>query len=162
MASKELSTVDLVQNPAMNSLLLWKFGSSYQKESPDKLPVFTTFFPVLPLLLHGPTVRVISSTFPSSGLAKFVSKIAEEREQLIAFHNRAYAMRSLTLEAISTAVSTSMLSVNYDTARVRANDIRIPKMPERIKLHINGAEKIGIWFSRLPDHQVFSILKVEA
>ena len=80
MAAPEISPVALVQNPAFGSLLLWKFGRGFQAERVGELPVLTPFFLALPLVLYGPTMRIIKSTNQSSGLAKFVSKLAEERE----------------------------------------------------------------------------------
>ncbi|TIO74852.1 MAG: hypothetical protein E5X74_32440 [Mesorhizobium sp.] len=125
------------------------------------LPVFTQFFLVLPLVLHGPTMRVIRSTNQSSGLAKFVSKLAEERERLFAVHDRALAMRSLTLESMAAGISTKLLSVDYDTAAVRSNEVKPPSPPDRLKHHVASAEKLGRWLARLPSNQGFSLLQVE-
>jgi hypothetical protein len=161
MAEPEISPVALVQNPAFGSFLLWNFGRGYQAERVGGLPVLTPFFLTLPLVLHGPTMRIIKSTNQSSGLAKFVSKLAEERERLFAVHDRAIAMRALTLESLATGISAKLLSIDYETASVRSNDVKPPAAPERLKHHIASAEKIGRWFSRLPSHQVFSLLQIE-
>jgi hypothetical protein len=106
-------------------------------------------------------MRIIESTNQSSGLAKFVSKLAEERERLFAVHDRAFAMRSLTLESIAAGISAKLLSVDYYTASVRSNDAKPPSPPERLKHHVASAEKIGRWFARLPPNQVFSLLQIE-
>lgn len=161
MADPEISPVALVQNPAFGSLLLWNFGRGFQVERVGELPVLTPFFLALPLVLHGPTMRIIKSTNRSSGLAKFVSKLAEERERLFAVHDRALAMRSLTLESIAAGISAKLLSVDYDTASVRSNDLKPPSSPERLKHHVASAEKVGRWFARLPPNQVFSLLQIE-
>jgi hypothetical protein len=161
MAEAELSPVALVQNPAFGSLLLWNFGRGYQAEDVGELPVLTSFFLTLPLVLHGPTMRVIKSTNQSSGLAKFVSKLGEERERLFAVHDRALAMRALTLESVAAGVSAKLLKIDYDTAMVRANEAKPPALPERLKHHVASAEKIGRWFARLPPNQVFSLLQIE-
>ena len=161
MAQPDMSTVALVQNPAFGSLLLWNFGRGYQAEDVSGLPVLTSFFLTLPLVLHGPTMRVIRSTNQSSGLAKFVSKLGEQRERLFAVHNRAVAMRSLTLESLAAGISAKLLKIDYDTAMVRANDAKPPAPPERLKHHIASAEKVGRWFARLPPNQVFSLLQIE-
>jgi hypothetical protein len=161
MADSEISPVALVQNPAFGSLLLWTFGRGFQAERVGELPVLTPFFLALPLVLHGPTMRIIKSTHQSSGLAKFVSKLAEERERLFAVHDRALAMRSITLESIAAGISAKLLSVDYDTASVRSNDLRPPSPPERLKHHVASAEKVGRWFARLPPNQVFSLLQIE-
>lgn len=161
MPEPELSPVALVQNPAFGSLLLWNFGRGYQAEDIGDLPVLTSFFLTLPLVLHGPTMRVIKSTNQSSGLAKFVSKLGEERERLYAVHDRALAMRALTLESLSAGISAKLLKIDYSTATVRANELRPPTTPERLKYHVASAEKIGRWFARSPANQVFSLLQIE-
>jgi hypothetical protein len=161
MADPEISPVALVQNPAFGSLLLWNFGRGFQAERVGELPFLTSLFLTLPLVLHGPTMRIIKSTNRSSGLAKFVSKLAEERERLFAVHDRALAMRNLTLESIAAGMSAKLLSVNYHTASVRSNDAKPPSLPERLKHHVASAEKVGRWFARLPPNQVFSLLQIE-
>lgn len=161
MADAEISPVALVQNPAFGSQLLWSFGRGFQAEHLGELPVLTPFFLVLPMVLHGPTMRVIKSTNQKSGLALFVSKLAEERERLFAVHDRAIALRGLTLESLAAAISAKLLKVDYETALVRANDVKPPAPPERLKHHVAGAEKLGRWFARLPPHQAFSLLQIE-
>lgn len=161
MAQFEMSPVALVQNPAFGSLLLWNFGRGYQAEDVGGLPVLSSLFLALPLVLHGPTMRVIKSTNQSSGLAKFVSKLGEERERLVAVHDRALAMRALTLESVAAGISAKLLRVDYDTATVRANEAKPPAAPDRLKHHVASAEKVGRWFARLPPNQVFSLLQVE-
>jgi hypothetical protein len=161
MAEPEISPVALVQNPAFGAELLWRFGRGFQGERVGELPILTHFFLILPLVLHGPTMRVIKSTNQSSGLAKFVSKLAEERERLFAVHDRALAMRGLTLESVAAGIAAKLLSVEYNAAVVRSNDVKPPAPPERLKYHVAGAEKLGRWFARLPPSQIFSLLQVE-
>lgn len=161
MAEPHMSPVALVQNPAFGSLLLWNFGRGYQAEEIGDLPILTSFFLTLPLVLHGPTMRVIRSTNQSSGLAKFVAKLSEQREQLFAVHDRALAMRSLTLESFGAGISAKLLKVDYDRGVVHANEAKPPPPPERLKHHVASAEKVGRWFARLPANQVFSLLQVE-
>ncbi len=156
-----MSPVALVQNPAFGSLLLWSFGRGYQAECVGDLPVLTSLFLTLPLVLHGPTMRLIKQTNQSSGLAKFVSKLGDERERLFAIHDRAVAMRPLTLESLAAGVSAKLLKIDYDTALVRSNEAKPPAGPERLKYHVASAEKIGRWFARLPPNQVFSLLQIE-
>lgn len=157
-----MTPVELVQNPALGAQLLWTFGHAFQAERIGEVPPMTSYFLVLPIILHGPTIRVVRSTNQSSGLAKFVAKLAEEREQLLAVHSRALAMRSLTLQSFGVGIAAELLSVDYGTAFVRANQASLPKPPERLKYHVASADKLGRWFARLPANQVFSLLQVEA
>jgi len=155
-----LSPVETVQNPAFGSVLLWQFGFGYQRESIDRLPSFELLFLVLPIILHARSLAHVTSTLVGSGLGKFVEKLSESREDLLAIHDRALAMRLLTLQSIGMGVTTGLLSLNYESASVRANDEKLPKAPERTKRHIAGAEKLGAWFARVPIGQTFSILQV--
>ncbi|MGY0713279.1 three component ABC system middle component [Azospirillum argentinense] len=155
------SPVGLVQNPAFGAVVLWQFGRGFQAEKIDALPPLNSFFLVLPIILHAETLEVVRSTYPSSGLAKFVSKVAESRERLYAIHERAVALRGLTLESVAAGVSSQLLSVNYESAAIRANELKLPTPVEGIKIHLAGAERLGRWFSRLPQGQVFKLLQVE-
>ena len=91
-------------------------------------------------------MRVIKSTNRSSGLAKFVSKLAEERERLFAVHDRALQLCGLTLGISCSRNSGKLLRVDYDTATVRSNDTKPPAAPERLKYHVASADKVGGWF----------------
>lgn len=161
MATKELSSIAQVQNPAFGALILWRFGRGFQAERPGELPILTLLFLLLPLILHRPTMEKVRSTNQSSGLARLVSKLSDEREQLFAVHERALVLRSLTLDSLATGVATKLLSVDYVNALVRANELKAPPTPERLKHHLASAEKLGRWFARLPPSLVFSLLKVE-
>lgn len=155
------SIVSLVQNPALGALLLWKFGKTFQEEKVTELPLLHSHFLVLPLLFHGETLENIRTTNPSSGLPQLAKKLSEQRELLLAIHPRTLSMRNLTLESIATGVAAKQLHINYGDGSVRSNDSKPPSLPERLKYHIRGAEKLGLWFARLNQKQVFSLLRVE-
>jgi hypothetical protein len=157
----ETSSVELVQNPAFGSIVLWRFGQGYQAERIGDLPHLLSFFLILPLILHGPTLREIKSTNLPSGLTKLASKMAEQREQLFAVHDRAVALRDLTLQSVGMGITTKLLNIDYGSALIRSNEAKPPAPPERLKFHISSAEKLGRWFARLPQGQVFSILQVD-
>ena len=160
--SAAASPVALVQNPAFGALLLWRFGKSYQQEKVTEQPYLNLHFLVLPMILHASTLEKIRSTNLSSGLAQVANKLGTEREHLLSIHPRALAMRDLTLESVATGIASNLLHLNYETASLRSNDASPPKLPERLKYHSRGAEKLGVWFARLKPEQVFTLLKVEA
>ena len=161
MTGSAPSTVALVQNPALGALLLWRFGKSYQEERFAEPAQLHSFFVVLPLLYHAPTLELIRSTLLGSGLSQFAKKLGEERELLISVQTRALKMRELTLASIGTGISSGILHLTYDTARLRSNEAKPPKEPERLRRHISGADKLGRWFGRLSPDQAFSLLWVE-
>ena len=160
-SEQSFSAVALVQNPAFGALLLWTFGNAYQKEKITDIPVLPLHFLVLPLVLHAGCLGHISSTMPSSGLGQLARKLADQREELFAVHQRAISMRGLTLEAVGSGVAAGILTLDYRGGRLRSNDARPPKEPERLKRHVRGAEKLGKWFARLEPNQVFGLLRVE-
>lgn len=161
-SAQDFSPVGLVQNPAFGAVVLWRFGRAFQAEKIAALPPLNSLFLVLPIILHAETLEIARSTNIVSGLAKFVSKVAESRERLFAIHERALALRGLTLESIASGIATQLLSVNYETAAVRANELKSPAPPQGVRAHLAGADRLGRWFARLPQGQVFKLLQVEA
>ncbi|WP_374470338.1 three component ABC system middle component [Phenylobacterium sp.] len=159
--TSDLSPVEIVQNPAFGAQVLWNFAHGYQAEKVGDLPDLPPFFLVLPMVFHAPTLSDIKSTQLPSGLLKLVAKLAEERERLFAVHDRAVAMRGLTLQSLGVGIATKLLHLDYESALVRANELKLPPPPDRLRAHTAGAEKLGRWFARLPANQVFSLLQIE-
>lgn len=160
MIINNVSSIEAVQNSAFCAVIISSFGRGYQEEMLAKLPLVHFAFLVLPLILHRPTLDIISSTNQSSGFGKFVEKLSRQREDLIAVHGRALIMRRLTLDALSTGVASGLLSILYEEALFRANDVPIRRSPERIKPYTVGAEKLGHWMTRVPPASIFSLLRV--
>jgi len=162
--SRALTELEIVQNPALGGYTLWRFGVGFQSEDgrPAALPLA---FLVLPLLLHQPTLKMITSTQRASGLALFAAKLGQERENLFAVHERALALRRLSLQSIAMGVNNRLLTIDYDATTLRANtadeSLRKPSLPERIRSFSGAADKLGYWFSKLGLHQVASTLAVE-
>jgi hypothetical protein len=159
-----LNEFEIIQNPALGAYAIWHFGLGFQSEEgrPAALPLA---FLILPLVLHRPTLEMINSTRKASGLALFAAKLGEERENLLAIHERALTLRRLTLQSIAMGIGGRLLTLDYVAATVRANTpeptVRKPVLPERIRGFSGAAEKIGYWFSKLGLHQVASTLAIE-
>lgn len=160
MATNSISSIEAVQNSAMGAVILWSFGRGYQEEMLGQLPLFHLSFLVLPIVLHRPTLDLVSGTNVSSGLGKFIEKFDRHREDLMAVHTRTLAMRRLSLQAISMGVTTGLLSIIYNEARLRANEAKIRRPTERIRPYTAAAEKLGRWMARVPPASTFSLLRV--
>src|SRR3546814_16848028 len=65
--------VDLIQNPALGALLLWRFARTYQGEVAREVPLHLAFL-VLPMVLHQGSRNEIVSTRKASGLTLFAAK----------------------------------------------------------------------------------------
>lgn len=155
-----VSEVEAIQSPALGAYLLWRAGASYQAASP-RAPRLDLHFLILPLLLYAPTLSAITSTNPTSGLAKFVHKMLSTESELIALNSRALELRELTLRSLSLGVSGGLMAVNHDSAEVYSLDVdKKPAVPDAVRLLERGAERLGQWFASLPDAQVFSMLRV--
>lgn len=159
-----LSEIEIIQNPGLGGYLLWLYGREFQKGHEIPSPLLLSFL-VLPLLLHKPTVKLITSTYKSSGPSLFAGKSAENREDLLAVQARAAALRPLTLQSLAIGASARLLTVNYAAATLRANQLddgtRAPSLPERLKSLPPAAEKLGHWFATSGPHQVATTLRVE-
>lgn len=160
VSSHNISSIEAVQNSAFGSVILWSFGRGYQTEATGRFPELHLAFLVLPIVLYRPTLELVGTTFPSSGLGKFVEKLERNRENLLAVHPRAMSMRRLSLEAISTGIASNLLTVIYEDGRLRANEHDIRKPTERIKPYTTAADRLGRWMTRVPTATVFSLLQV--
>jgi hypothetical protein len=158
-----LNELEIVQNPALGAYIIWRFGIGFQEEE-GLPPTVPHAFLVLPLVLHQSTCETIRSTQKGSGLTLFAAKLGENRENLLAVHERALALRRLTMQSIVMRISGSLLTLDYVAATIRANSpggtVRKPMLPERIKHLPGAAEKVGYWFSKIDLHQVVSTLAV--
>jgi hypothetical protein len=143
---RSLTELEIIQNPALGAFALWRFGTGYQSDDGHHAP-FLLFFLVLPLVLHQHTLNLIASTQRASGLSLFAAKLAEERENLMAVHNRALTLRRLSLQSLAMGVSQGLLTVNENDATVRANTadatLRVPILPDRITAFARAPEKLG-------------------
>jgi hypothetical protein len=161
---RALSEPAIVQNPALGAYALWKFGLAYQAREGNQVILPLTFL-VLPLVLHLPTLELVIGTNKASGLALFAGKLGEKREDLLAVHERALALRNLTLESIVFGEQAKLLTIDVRQATMRANALtegtKAPPLPERIKWLGPSCERLGYWFAGLTDHQVSRTLNVE-
>jgi hypothetical protein len=135
---------------------------AYQSQASEALPFHLAFL-VLPLLLHRATLATIGSTLAGSGLSLFAAKLGEHQENIIAIHERALVLRSLTLQSIGVGAQTGLLSVNYEEALIRSNTLSRKQkrnLPERLRHLDRAADKIGIWFSNVSVGQIALTLKV--
>jgi hypothetical protein len=161
-AQSYLSEVERVQNPALGAMLIWKFGRSFQSQIKAEPSDLLLTFLVLPLCLHGPTLKLISSTKIQSGLGKLCEKLSYRRENLIAVHERCHALRELTLNSIAFGERGCILAIDYERATIRSLDVGEPALNERVKFHAKAAEKLGAWFSTVRTAEVFHALMVAA
>jgi Family of unknown function (DUF6521) len=160
----DLTELEVIQNPALGAFAIWKFGLGFQTDDgrPAAMPLL---FLVLPLLLHKQTVQVIESTRRASGLTLFAAKLGEERENLLAVHERALILRKLTLQSLELGIRGGLLTLDYVAATVRANTLLAQSakvtLPERLKSLPTSADKVGYWFSKAGINQIATTLRVE-
>lgn len=156
-----------VQNSALGATLVWRFACGYQEGSGSKEPTpLPLLFLVLPINFHEETAQLIKSTYKSSGLRAFAAKFGESRvsknDLLLSIQNRALEMRSLSLDSIRMAISTSIISVQRETAKAFPLSITAPKtgIPKAVRHMMANSEKLGFWCGQVSLHEVSIILKV--
>jgi hypothetical protein len=159
-----LSEAAIVQNEALGAYAIWRFGLGFQ-ERDDQAVTLPLAFLLLPLVLHAPTLAMVLGTQKASGLHLFAGKLGEQREDLLAVHGRALALRQLTLGSLMVAEQSRLVRIKPSTATVRAfsphHELQAPPLPERTRRVGPACEKIGYWFAGLSDQQVAHALKVE-
>lgn len=158
-----LSEAAIVQNEALGAYAIWRFGLGFQARDGQAVTLPLTFL-LLPLVLHAPTLAMVLGTQKASGLHLFAGKLGEQREDLLAVHGRALALRQLTLGSLMVAEQSRLVRIEPSTATVWAysphHELQTPALPERIRRIAPACEKIGYWFAGLSDQQVAHTLKV--
>lgn len=157
----------IVQNPALGAMLLWRFTSGYELGSKAKSPVpFPLLFIVLPITLHQETAQLIASTRQASGLRAFVNKFSDSKvsknDLILAINERAIKMRKLSMKSLTFAVASSLLAVDVGDGVVIPLSSTQPKagVPKSVRTMLQCAERLGHWCSEVSLHEISVILKV--
>lgn len=158
-----LGEAAIVQNEALGAYAIWRFGLGFQ-ERDEQTVTLPLVFLLLPLIFHAPTLTIVLSTQKASGLHLFAGKLGEYREDLLAVHGRALALRQLTLGSLMVAEQSRLIRIEPSTATVRAfsphHELQAPALPERLRRIAPACEKVGYWFAGLSDQQVAHTLKI--
>lgn len=158
-----LSETATVQNEALGAYAIWRFCLGFQEREGEAVTLPLAFL-LLPLVLHAPTLDMVLGTQKASGLHLFAGKLGEQREDLLAVHGRAMALRQLTLGSLMVAEQSRLIRIEPSNATVQAfsphHELQAPTLPERIRRIAPACEKIGYWFAGLSEHQVVHTLKV--
>lgn len=154
-----LSELDIMYNPSLGAYLLWRAANGYFAETSRGLPVHLAFL-VLPVVLHAQSKKFLEGTRSSSGLTLFAAKLGAQQEDLLALHDRALTLRSLTLASIVMGAMVRILHVSPANAQLFSYEKK-PRNPDSTINRLGAlSEKLGTWFGRLPVEQVASTLRV--
>jgi hypothetical protein len=158
--------VRIVQNPALGSVLLWRFTVGYcDAHSTSESPILQLAYLVLPIILNREMFEVLHSTRKDSGLNAFVEKFSRsdigKSDVLLAVHTRAEQLRPLTTRSIQTAVRHHLIALSARDARLMPVTTTAPTaVAPSIRQLMQGAEKLGAWFSQMTVFELTSALRV--
>ncbi|MEZ6104333.1 MAG: three component ABC system middle component [Pirellulaceae bacterium] len=158
--------VRYVQNPALGAVLLWRFSVGFtESHTTSDSPVLPLSFLVLPILMHHETFDFLRSTQKQTGLHGFADKFSRtavsRSDLLLAIHTRAEAMKALTIESLQAGVRHSLITLTSRDAKLLPLSTTKPSgIAASLKPMIDGAEKLGVWFSQMTPFEVFTTLKV--
>lgn len=158
--------VDAIQNPALASVLLWRFCAAYAavRQAPAMTPM-PVLFVVLPLLFDEDTANMIASTQKTSGLRLFAGKFADSRhakaDVLLSLESRAKALRPQSLEALRLGLKARLLFLDAAAGEVIAlSQAPALSLPHSVRPLIRNAEKLGTWCGALSLFEVSTTLQV--
>lgn len=154
-----LSELELVYNPVLGAFLLSRTCQGYFTETSLGLPVPLAFL-ILPIALHVESRDALTRTNAGSGLSLFAAKLGTHQEDLLAVHERALALRGLTLASIAAGAMAQMLLFDPVAAELLPLDVKPPTIPPEIAKLGKACEKLGMWLARMPIEQVASTLRV--
>jgi hypothetical protein len=154
-----------VQNPALGGVLIWRFAVSYAAEHrTNEGPPLQLSFLILPMTYHRETFDEVSGT-PRGGIHLFADKFARsdksKSDVLLGIHDRAMEFRQLTIESISLAIRSRLVTVASNTGRLVALSTSKPgSLPQSVKPMVTGAERVGKWLSGMTLFEIENVLKV--
>lgn len=155
-----------VQNPALGAALLWRFTCGYTSAHPDAAhaPLHLLFL-VLPLTLHKPTFHFLSRTYAATGMRAFAAKFSEykhaKQDLLLAIHDRAAALRPLTLDSLRIAARSRLLLVRSNATVMPLSQTETTAgTTDLTRPLFAGATKLGVWCAALSLHEIATILKI--
>lgn len=152
-----------VQNPALGALLLWRFAIGYASGATGRGPAMPAVFLVLPVLFHEETARFVIGTRRASGLHAFREKFTTTRRDdlVYAVHDRARALRSLTMRSFRVAVHARLLVVDTSAEILPVSQAApLQKWSDDVRKLTTAAEKLGFWMSKVSLFEAASILSV--
>jgi hypothetical protein len=159
--------IQLVQNPSLGAILLWRFAVGYgegsQVNNPTPVPLL---FTILPIIYHEDTFKYVISTRKSSGLRAFATKFSKSKnlmnDQILGIHFRSLQMKKLTMRSLRMAAMSKLISIDYKEALAIPLSSTPPRLgiPGTIRELLKGAEKLGYWYSQVSLHEISVILKV--
>ena len=158
--------VDAIQNPALGSVLLWRFALGYAgtRKAPQSTPFPVLFLP-LPVLFHEQTFALLTKTQVRSGLRAFAGKFSDssvaESDVLLSLERRARSLRPLSLSSLRLAVASKLLFIDATTAEVVALSGTPPStVPESVRPLLRNAEKLGSWCGEVTLYELANVLRV--
>lgn len=155
-----LTEHDIIQNIGIGAFSLWQFTSSYQNATNfEKGPRLPIVMPVLPILFHKDSVEAIYNRHFEGGL---FNALSEHRDLPAGLQQRMQAMSSQTFESLNLAFSTKLLSYDRELNQIVTAKKTKPFMMfnEEIKKMIQGANRLGYWFSSLSFEQICLYLNI--
>jgi Family of unknown function (DUF6521) len=165
MATSTLTReTNLVQNPALGGVLLWRFCVAYAAEhrTHEGPPLQLTFL-VLPMTFHRGTFEELSGTRGSIHLfaEKFARSDTSKSDMLLGIQSRAVEFRELTMESVSLALKARLVTLVSSTGRLVAlSSSKSSTFPQSVRQLATGAERLGKWFAVMSLFEIENILKV--
>lgn len=156
----------LVQNPALGSVVLWRYAHRYAEAHPDSAATpFCLAALVLPMIWHADTAQYIASTREASGLRAFSDKFSDTQDSkldmLLALHGRTSRWRDKTLDSLRIAIGCGLLRFNEVGGLVAGEIAWHPgKQPQAVRGQTKLAEKLGGWFAPLSLIEIAAILRI--
>ena len=154
-----LSELERVYNPVLGAFLLWRATQGYFAEVSQGLPIPLAYL-ILPIALHGESREALTRTNAGSGLSLFAAKLGTRQEDLLAIHERALALRSLSNASISSAAMANMIHLDPLVANLLPLDVTLPTLPHGAAKLGKACEKLGGWLARMPIEQIASTLRI--
>ena len=142
--------INNIRNAALSAYLMAFFTNAYYKEA-QEFPNLQLLFVVYPLFYVEDILKLIEGTYKPTGLLGCVNKLRDNRKK-----------ENDILLHLQIMIEENILSIGNDgkIIPIEKNIKRIRVEGHDVSMMCKSAEKVGIWFAKLPIAEIEQILKV--
>lgn len=149
MSEAFVREVATLQNTPLGTLLLYSYAREYGRYSSQLGPTLPKVMPVLPMLYHAETVRVVAAMNLKGGLLRY---LRNRGAPTLGLRHRMAAMADQTFEALSLGFATGLLDFDSESGVVSSRRSRgLPDISqdEELKQMVAATRRLGCWFSEV-------------
>jgi hypothetical protein len=156
----KLNEFDVVQNPALGSILIWSFVTEYYKTKDEQEgPTLPHIMMILPLLFNQ---HFVNSVYTKNRKGGLYNALNHDKSLFTGVQTRMESMSGLTLRSMHICFSAKIITPEKNGFELLPIRTKIPDYKHNESIHrmITASKRLGYWFATIDFKQLCALLKV--